>query len=179
MFNFFKKRRLKSLLKKNNRKHAFLDLDSIHSIIILFETSDYETVDSFVEELQSIGKSVKGYAFRTKKDIYDYSETNYTIVSSKENSNKSGMPSDELLEQIKSTHYDAAIDLTIKENLSLEYILAVANVTMAIGLKKNTLPLYDLSISKLPKGNPLDELIKSILHYLKTIKGERQTANGE
>ncbi|MCL2649800.1 MAG: hypothetical protein FWD60_02090 [Candidatus Azobacteroides sp.] len=175
MFDFFKKRKLKSLLKKNNRRHAFLDLDNIHSILILFETSGYEVVDSFVETLQGMGKSVKGYAFRVKDDVYDYSETNYSIISPKENSDKSGKPSDELLEQLKSTHYAAAIDLTIKENFSLEYILAVANVTMTIGLKKNKLPFYDLSISKLPKENPVEELIKSILYYLKTIKGKETT----
>ena len=176
MFNFFKSNKLKSILRKNNRKHAFLDFDNIFSILVLFETKDYDVVDSFVEELQKMGKTVAGYAFRVKDDVYDYSETNFKIVSNKEHLNKSGYPDDVLLKQLNTERYDAVIDLTIKENFSLEYILATVNATMTIGLKKNKLPFYDLTISKLPqtkeaKVSPVRELIKSILFYLKTIKG--------
>ena len=179
MFDFFKKRKLKSLLRKNNRHHAFLNMEAIRSVLVLFETSDYEAVDLFVEELLWMGKYVEGCAFRVKDDAFDYSETNYKIISSKENSEKSGIPDEELLKQLKSRHYDVVIDLTIKENFSLQYILAVVNVTMTVGLKKkkNKLSFYDFSISKLPltKGSKtpqVSELIKSIVFYLKTIKGK-------
>ena len=177
MFNFFKKHKLKSQLKKNNRKHAFLNMDAIHSILVLFETNDYDIVESFVENLQEAGKTVAGYAFRVKDDDFDYSETNYIIVSPKENSDKSGKPSDKLLDQLKSKHYDAVFDLTLKENFSLEFILATANTTMTVGLKKNKLPLYDLAISKpsqskISKNFRVSELIKTITYYLKTIKGK-------
>ena len=176
MINFFKRNKLKLLLKKNNRKHAFLDLNNIHSILVLFETSDYETVDSFVEIFQKMGKTVEGYAYRAKNDVYDYSETNYNIIGTKENSGKSNIPSDEILNRLKSVHYDAVIDLTISENYLLEYILASVNATMTIGLKKNKLPFYDMAISKLPKEPkepPVTKLTKSILHYLRTINGNK------
>ncbi len=181
MFGFFKKNKLKNLLKKNGRNHAFLDMDAIHSVLVLFETSDYEAVDSFVEKLQEAGKSVSGYAFRIKDDAFDYSETVYKVISPKENSEKSGIPSDLLLNHLKTQHYDVAIDLTIRENYSLQYILAVTNTTMTIGLKKNKLPFYDFSISKLPqakdsKDSPVSGLIKSIEFYLKTIKGKNTSS---
>ena len=177
MFDFFKKRKLKSLLRKNNRQHAFLNMETIQSVLVLFETSDYEVVDLFVEGLLAKGKSVDGYAFRVKNDTFDYSETNYKIISSKENCEKSGIPGEELLKQLKIRRYDAVIDLTVKENFSLQYILAVVNATMTVGLKKSKLPFYDFSISKLPKtkdaeSSPVRELIKSINHYLITIKGK-------
>jgi len=179
MFNFVKKKKLKSQLKKNDRQHAFLSMVAINSVLVLFETSDYEVVDSFVEKLQEAGKSVDGYAFRVKDDIFDYSETNYIMLGPKENTEKSGMPSEELLKQLKTKHYDVVIDLTLKENFSLEFILATANTTMTVGLKKNKLPLYDLSISKpsqtkASKNFRAGELIKSITYYLKTIK-EKET----
>jgi len=149
-------------------------MEAIRTVLVLFETSDYEVVDSFVEKLLEMGKSVDGYAFRIKDDIFDYSETNYTIISSKENSEKSGIPDEKTLKQLKSQHYDVVIDLTIKENYSLQYILAVVNATMTVGLKKGKLPFYDFSISKLPKtkdseNSQVGELAKSIAFYLKTI----------
>ena len=181
MFDFFKKRKLKSLLQKNKRHRAYLNMEVIRSVLVLFDTSDYEIVDSFVGELLRMGKSVGGYAFRVKDDAFDYSETNYKIISPKENSKKSGIPDEELLEQLKSRHYDVVIDLTIKENFSLQYILAVVNATMTVGLKKkkNKLPFYDFSISKLPqtkgsKDPQVSELIKAIVFYLKTIRGKEQ-----
>jgi len=176
-FNFFKKRKLKSLLRKNNRQRAYLSMEAIQSVLVLFETSDYEAVDLFVEGLLEKGKSVDGYAFRIKNDAFDYSETNYKIISSKENREKSGIPGEELLKQLKIRHYDVVIDLTVKENFSLQYILAMVNATMTVGLKKNKLPFYDFSISKLPKTkgdekSQVSELIKSINYYLITIKGK-------
>ena len=174
MFDFFKKNKLRLQLKNNNRKHAFLNMDTIYSVLLLFETSNYEIVDSFVERLLDARKSVAGYAFRAKDDVFDYSETNYTIIGPKENLDKSGVPSEELLNRLKVQYYDVVIDLTVKENFSLECILATANTMMTVGLKKNNLPFYDLSISKLPKtkgtkNSQVNELIKSITHYLKTI----------
>lgn len=176
MIGFFKKRTLKSLLRKNKRKHAFLNMEAIYSVLVLFETSDYEMVDLFAERLLGMGKSVNGYAFRVKNDLFDYSETNYKTIGPKENSKKSGAPDGELLQQLKSRNYDAVIDLTVKENYSLQYILASVNATMTVGLKKNKLPFYDFSISKLPKtkgaeNSPVGELINSINFYLQTIKG--------
>ena len=177
IFGFIEKNKLKSLLKKNNRKRAFLNMDAIRTILVLFETSNYESVDLFVEKLFEMGKSVAGYAFRVKDDVFDYSETNYTIISPKENSNKSGVPDEKLLEELQSRHYDVLIDLTVKENFSLQCILASVNATMTVGLKKNKLPLYDFSISKLSKSkghesSQVRELIKSITYYLQTIKGK-------
>ena len=177
MFDFFKKRKLKSLLRKNNRQRAFLNMEAIQSVLVLFETSDYEAVDLFVEGLLEKRKSVDGYAFRVKNDAFDYSETNYKVISPKENSEKSGIPGEELLKQLKIRHYDVVIDLAVKENFSLQYILAIVNATMTVGLKKNKLPFYDFSISKLPKtkdseNSKVSELIKSINYYLITIKGK-------
>ena len=176
MFDFFKKRKLKSLLRKNNRQRAFLNMESIQSVLVLFETSDYEVVDLFVERLFEMGKSVDGYAFRVKDDTFDYSETNYTIISPKENSEKSGIPSEDLLKQLESRHYDVIIDLTTRENFSLQYILTVIDATMTVGLKKSKLPCYDFSISKIPQAKgtkpQVSELIKSIVFYLKTIKAK-------
>lgn len=182
MFDFFKKRKLKSQFKKNSRKRAFLNMEAIRTVLVLFETSDYDAVDLFAEDLLELGKSVNGYAFRIKNDIFDYSETNYTIISPKENSEKSGAPDENLLKQLKSQHYDVVIDLTIKENYSLQYILTVVNATMTVGLKKSKLPFYDFSISNLPKdskNSQVSELAKSIAFYLKTINtGARYTVHG-
>ncbi len=174
MFGFIAKNKLKSALKKLERKRVFLDIENIHSILILFETNEYETVDLFAEKLERMGKSISGYAFRSNKDTYDYSETNYTVINPKENLSKLGIPNDEFMKNIQSGYYDAVFDLTIKENIVLEYIATYCNAPMKIGLKKNELPLYDLAISNLPEikaeESPVGFLSEQILLYLRTIK---------
>lgn len=182
MFDFFKKRKLRSLLQKNNRRRAFLNMEEIRSVLLLFEASDYEVVNLFVKELLGMGKSIDGYVYRTKDNSFDYSGENYVIIGPKENKKKSGEPIEELLKQLKNKHYDVVIDLTIKDNYSLQYILAVADATMTVGLKKNKLPFYDFSISNLSlieksEKQQVGELIKSIIHYLKTIRGKTDYCN--
>ena len=178
MFKFIAKRKLKSIAnKKIKNKHAFLDWNNIRTVLVLFETSEYEAIDTFAERLEQAGKTVSGYGFRVKDDNFDYSETNYKIIAPKKDIDKLGVPNNEILNRLNAENYDVVLDLTIKENIPLEFVLASVNATMRVGLKKNKLPLYDISISNLPKANKpestsaVEELIKSMMYYLQTIKG--------
>ncbi len=171
MFNFLVKNKIKNLCK-NHRERKFLSMDKIYSILILFETSDYEVVDAYVEHLEKLGKKVKGCGYKVKDDKYDYSETSYRIIEPKVDTNSSGIPSNALLDELSSQKYDVLIDLSIKENITLEYIVASSGIPLKVGLKKNKLPIYDISISKLPKNKEDSECIelsRQILHYLSTI----------
>jgi hypothetical protein len=65
------------------------------------------------------------------------------------------------------------IDLTIRRNIPLEYLLAHSNACIKAGLKKNDFPQYDLSITALPEVETenlkVRELGKQIVYYLHTI----------
>ena len=173
MFDFLVKNKIKNLCKNSSRVKKFLSMDKIRSILILFETADYEEVDAYVIHLEKMSKNVKGYAYKVKDDKYDYSETPYRIIEHKVDTNSSGVPGNALLDELSAQTYDLLIDLTVKENITLEYLVAASNIPLRVGLKKNKLPIYDISISKLPKnkkGSDCVELGRQILHYLSTIR---------
>lgn len=183
MYNPFIKRKVKKLIEDETRRKEFKNLKDIHSILVLFDTNEYDEADAIIERLKSLGKKVNAMAYKDKKDEYDYSETPYYIVDSKTANDWFDNKLDELGEKIAQIPYDAVFDLSINQNPILEYLLANADSRFKIGLKKGNKSIYDLSISSLSvKDNnnllKVRELGNQILYYLDSIlSGERGTGN--
>ena len=174
MLNLFLKYKTKKLLKNSKREKVFLNWEQIHSVLIVFDTRDYEEVDALIEYLEKKGKKVKSYAYKNKNDNYDYSETPHTIVSKKGLNGWSG-DLDRMAERLKKEKMDLALDLNLKRNSLLEYIFIAANASLKAGYKKTDRPIYDVTITALPVENkesprPIMELAKQIIYYLSKIK---------
>ncbi|MCC8146546.1 MAG: hypothetical protein LIO93_08955 [Bacteroidales bacterium] len=173
MYKHILKKKIKDFYKKNSRKKQFLNLNDIHTILILFDTKNYEEADEFIEKLKKLDKKVTVYAFKEKSDQYDYTETPYRIITSKEAFDLFDNKMTEIADELENVTYDAVFDLTIDRNIPLEYLLARSNAYIKTGLKKNDLPQYDLAIAEPDdKNEPLNvkELGKQIVYYLHTIK---------
>lgn len=175
MYKLILKKKAKDLFKKKDfREKTFLNMEDIHSILLFFDTANYEEADAIIEQLQKAGKEVNVYAYKDKNDEYDYSETPYHIISSKDALDWIDNKLDKISEQISAQHYDVLIDLTVKENVAFTLLTAHAQASMKVGYKKNDLPCYDFSISALSNEGETDnlkvqELGKLIIHYLTTI----------
>ncbi|MDR2056943.1 MAG: hypothetical protein LBP83_01415 [Dysgonamonadaceae bacterium] len=166
----------KAVEKREAHKKNFLTLRKIRNIIVFLDTEDYEEADVFIDHLERMGKKVTSYAYKSKKDIYDYSETPYIIIDYKDTSKWFENKLEKIANEIKQVHYDALFDLTIERNPTLEFLVACANATFKVGHKKrNNIRLYDFTISALKVNNNNENLRtrefgKQILHYLSTIK---------
>ena len=175
MRNLILKYRIKKLIKREKRKKTFLNLKDINTILILFDTENYEDIDAFIEQLEQMGKTVTAYAYKNKKDVYDYSETSYKIITQKEASDLFENNLEPIAEGLKQHHYDALFDLTVRKNTTLQFLVVNANATLKVGYKKGSLQLYDLTIKTLNPGkeqgnSKIRELNKQIIHYLTTIQ---------
>lgn len=173
MYKHILKKKINDFYKNNLRKKHFLNLKDVHSILVLFDTIDYEEADNFIEKLKNINKKVTAYAYKDKKDEFDYSETSYRIITTKEAFDLFDNKMNEIAEEIESITYDAVFDLTINVNIPLEYLLTRSKAYVKAGLKKNDLPHYDLAI--IHPEDPenifsVKELGKQIVYYLHTIK---------
>jgi hypothetical protein len=174
MYNPFIKKKVKKLSENANRSKKFLNFNEIQTVLILFETKDYEEADTFIERLKQMGKQVMAYAYKDKKDEYDYSETSYKIIEEKQATDWFENNLDDLAEKASLRHYDIVIDLTVRRNPVLEYILLQTKTDMTIGLKKTKKTIYDLAITSLSPSENTDslkirELGKQIVHYLQVI----------
>ncbi len=178
MFKFILRRRINKLARQNKRNPVFQNWDSLHAVLVLFDTSEYDESDMFIEYLKKSGKQVSACGYIAKGDNYDYSETPYRMLSPKIDYDSAGFPSDEVIASLSTVTYDAIIDLTLKKNHTMEYILLSIVSPFKIGLNKDDIPMYDFSISvtedTLEKGKSLSVgyLGKQILYYLRTIRTE-------
>jgi hypothetical protein len=172
------KRKIKKTLKsKAGRQKCFLCLKKMHTILVLLDTEDYEEADLFIDKLERMGKKVTSYAYKSKKDEYDYSETPYIIIDHKEISKFFEKKLTAIVEKIKKVHYDALFDLTIDSNPFVEFLAVNTDATFKVGYKKTELPLYDFTISSIntnkSHGNiRMREFGRQILYYLSTIKSK-------
>lgn len=175
MLNFLIKYRTKKALKENKPEKVYLNWREIKRILVLFDTVNYEDADAFVEYMEKQGKEVKVCAFKGKKDTCDYSETNYTMITQNEIKDWTGEAIMEAIAPLVAEKYDLIIDLSLDRLPVLELVSAKATASLKVGYKKTKLPLYDLTISSLPKSEkeenprPIRELARQIVFYLSQI----------
>jgi hypothetical protein len=175
MVDLVLKRKIKKLLKTSSRQKQFLNMKEIHTILVLFDTVNYEEVDTFLKQMKRMGKKVIAYAYKSKKDENVYTEAPFRIINQHEVSGWFNFYPDQLAVEIAKKNYDALFDLTIRENVLLEFLHLNVNAQLTVGYKKNTWFPYDLSFSSLEveddrENLKIRELCKQILHYLSTIK---------
>jgi len=175
MFEFIIKNKIKKFAKKK-REPVYKGLEDLKSILVLFETSDYEYADYFIDRLLKQNKSVRGCGYRLKDTGFVYSKTSSYIIVPNLDTNKSGVPSSKLLDSLKGAPYDIIIDLTVNENDTLQYILGYIDAPLKIGLRKNELPFYDVIITTIPdnkegsNASPESRLGEQIYFYLNAIR---------
>jgi hypothetical protein len=176
MYEKILKGKLKKYYKQYSREKCFLNLKDIHTVLVLFDTSDYDEADAFVKKLKKLGKKTTVYAYKNKKDVNDYAKTPYRIITAKEANNLFDNKMHEIVQELDMKKFDAVVDLTTRRNIPLEYLLAHTNASIKTGLKKNNFPQYDLSITALPlaetESAKVRELGKQIVYYLHTINAK-------
>jgi hypothetical protein len=174
MFKCLLNKKTKQLALKRKSDRMFRSFDALQSFLVLFEASNHEDVIRIIASLEKIGKQVSAYGYVARNDVTDYSSVPCRMLLPKTDYKRSGCPSNELIKEIKSISCDIVLDLTLKENPTLNYLLAVSNAPLRTGLNKNDAFPYDLSISI--NDGLADEqalsvkyLSEQIIYYLKTI----------
>ena len=170
MNNFLLKRKIKKLIKNSERERAYLSLREIKSVMVLFDTEDFEDANFFIKHLKKLGKRIKVFAYKNSNDVNNYSRISYTPVVKK---NMKYLRSESLnqINSLLSEKFDLVVDLTLKENLLLLYVLVAANSPLKIGIYKHTPQVHDIVISSFSHGpeQNIKELGEQLIYYLTTI----------
>jgi hypothetical protein len=58
MFDFLVKWKINSAFRDNKRKHAFRNLESMKSVLILFSYNDWPAIDAISKDLAANGKKL-------------------------------------------------------------------------------------------------------------------------
>jgi hypothetical protein len=149
-------------------------LKEIKSVLLLFDTKDYSDANRFIKKLKRMGKKVEVCAYKDKRDKSDYSTVHHPIVTEKDLNVWKSDSLSKVIHSLDSSSYDLAIDLTLKENLLLQYLLVSIDSKFTVGFNRTDLPVYDMVISFAPQMESdgiitIKELSKQVIHYLTII----------
>lgn len=173
MYEFLLKRKIKQIIKHSERTKAYHNLKEVKSILVLFDTENFDDASHFIQQMKKMGKKVKAFAFKGKKDLSNYSNISYTIVTEKDIKGESLV---QIANSLTDEKFDLAVDLTLKENLLLLFILVSVNSPLKVGFYKHALSVHDIVISFAPDLElTVKELGQQVIHYLTVISSETRT----
>lgn len=169
MFDFLVKWKINSAFRDNKRKHAFRNLESMKSVLILFSYSDWPTVAAISKDLAANGKKVILWTYQstTKATGSTIFPANVRIIQPQEVSLLQILNSS-VLDEFKALEYDTLIDLTTTESKVYEYLLANNSSEFSIGITKPDRPFYDFLVLKTDEMN-LQETYQQIKNYLSKV----------
>lgn len=183
--NFLKNRifqhRAKAYLSNTARKHKFVNYSKAKKIFILFESDlseKNEMVHSIIKSLKKDGKKVVAWGYVQKKIVETAIMPDFRILNQKQ-TDFYGKPSNSYINELLNQEFDLLIDLTVKENIPLQYLLIYAIANCKTGGKKNDLKMYDFVIDldslrqhQESTDPTIDELYlyNQIIFYLKSIQ---------
>jgi len=170
MYKFLLRRKIKQIIKSSERKKAYQNLKEIRSVLVLFDMDNYDDAIHFIRQMEKMGKKVKACAYKHKNDIRNYSAIPLTIVTEKDLKNMKNETLSQIIRSMINEKFDLAVDLTLRENLVLLYILVSINSPLKIGFYKHALSVHDIVISFAPNMElTVRELGKQVIHYLTVI----------
>lgn len=175
-FDFFLKRELRKALIQKREPIAFKGLDSINSVLILFNKEDWNDVKGILSDLKKEKKNVSAWSVEAhptqnendinKTEVYS-SDVRFINMKTEVTWKKTLKP--DIVDEFKKLDYDTCIDLTSTPNLYLLFLLANNKNQFSIGVKESEYKLYDFIILKTEDSNLLDTY-KQIKYYLAKVK---------
>jgi len=176
MYKFLLRRKIKQIVKYSERTKAYHNLKEMKSVLVLFDTKNYDDAIYFIQQMKKLGKRVKAFAYKDRKDTNNYSKISFTIVTEKDMKDLKYESLTQIVNSIADEKFDLVVDLTLKENLLLLYILVSVNSPLKVGFYKHALSIHDIVISFAPDlGLTVKELGQQVIHYLTVISSVTET----
>jgi hypothetical protein len=175
MYKFLLRRKIKKLVAHSEREKAFQNIKEIKSILVFFNTEDFEEANFFIQQLKKMDKKVKAFAFKDRNDANTYSKITYTIVTEKD---MNGESLSHISNSLTDEKFDLVVDFTLSENLLLLYILVSVNSPLKVGFYKHALSVHDMVIWFVPGlVQNVKELGTQLIHYLTIISSDTRSGS--
>ncbi|MDR3338944.1 MAG: hypothetical protein LBT25_02410 [Candidatus Symbiothrix sp.] len=179
MYEFLLKRKIKRILNRSEREKAYHNLKEIKTVLVLFDTENFSDAEHFIRHLKRMGKKVQALAYKDKHDDKDYSKILFNILTPKDIKDFKCESITQIINSFETFSFDLIADLSLKENLLLQYALVSIKAPMKVGFYKAQLPIHDMIIyppEELEDGENsfLKELGKQLIFYLTTISSEKK-----
>ncbi|MDH6355259.1 hypothetical protein M2132_001597 [Dysgonomonas sp. PH5-45] len=172
--NFFLKKGINDVYKKNNRPHSFKSFDAVRDVVLFFDYQDYPLAEKIILDLKGCGKQVSAWTVDNKEKTdatgpqFKFLPEVRVIEQEKDLSWKQ-MLQPPIEAEFDNLRYDTLFDFTVsgKENC-LTYLLMKNKSSFCIGIKESEKNVYDCIILKDEDKDILYvyEQIKFYLNYM-------------
>lgn len=173
MIDFFGRQRTNSTFKKNKRKHAFHNLETMERVLILFHYKDWMQIQLVANDLERMGKKVLLWTVESS----DETVINIRIplvmrTLSKKDFSNFGLLRSKTEKEFKNLRYDTLIDFCKEDGDGIEYLtylLAINKAEFCIGNRWQDERIYDFTVIQ-NKNKGVLETFWQMKGYLEKIK---------
>jgi hypothetical protein len=151
------------------------DARSVGILYTLDDVQDYDTVSTFVKELQLDRKEVKALGFVKNKNLISrfLPKLSYDFISKKD-INWYFKPIHTKVEDFINREFDILIDLNLQDLFPLKYISGMSKALCRVGVySESNSDFYDLMIEARP-GITVNDYLQHINHYLSVINSDEK-----
>jgi len=177
MFQKIRNKILKYLIEReiNRTNHVKIptNITRAKTVGILFAVDNeqfYEKVNQLIGNLTNQKKLVNALAFVPSRNVPNYFVAKMKIdVLTSKNINCFGVPKSSFIKDFVNKNFDILIDLTLSDNLTLDYIATLTQAGFKVGrYRKWMLNVFDFLLKKNNDMND-SEYLKYLLDYLTKI----------
>jgi translation initiation factor 1 (eIF-1/SUI1) len=168
------RKKIKNLVNNSKRQREYRNLRDISTVLLLFDTADQEDVRHVIAKLKKAGKAITTIAYHSSSSKpFDNNWVQFTVSE-----NDIRAQGEETMKQITKMlaqqGFDTVIDLTTRPNLTMQYLLVLANAGLKTGLYTSRPPLHDMVVAFTTDDGShppfsVKSLGMSMLHYLSII----------
>jgi len=172
MYKFLLRRKIKKILNLSERKKAYHNLKEIKTVLVLFDTENFSDAIHFIQQLKKMKKKIRAFAYKDKSDTNQYYNISY-IATEKD---MKGDSLSQIVKNLTSEKFDLIVDLTLKENILLLFVLVSVDAPLKVGFYKNALSVHDIVISFAPGlVQNVKQLGNQLIHYLTIISSDQKS----
>jgi hypothetical protein len=138
------------------------------SVTILFNLSDWDSIEPIIADLQKNKKKVTAWTVRSKEKFNQgviFPEC-VQFIDLDRDTNWRHLPDSDLVKDFLNQKSDSLLDLTTAEDLHLSYLLAVNDCDFCFGFRPSDNKVYDFVMTREEAAGSLLDTYKLIKTYL-------------
>lgn len=170
MFDFIRTQKVNFAFKRNKRKRAFRNLETMERVLILFHYADWMQVQLVANDLERMGKKVILWtAESTDKSTINIRIPLLMKVLKKEDFSRAGILKSKVRKEFRNLEYDTLIDFCKVDGDGIEYLsylLAMNEAEFCIGNRIHDKRMFDLTVIQ-EEGKGVLETFGQVKFYLK------------
>lgn len=159
IYKYIVRKKEQQAVGTNTRSHAFLNLDQVKNVMILFDGKDIGQIIRIAKDLKSTGKNVSLWTTISRNEnmrpTKEFEDISLRIITPKEKS-RFMILSGNVLNEFKQQECDMLLDMSESKNVTISYLMANTDCSFCVGIKEPDFPVYDFIYLKDPDQNLVD-----------------------